>query len=310
MTIIDREFNLETDYQRVRDLLVESYAINKNLHNWGLDRWDACRFGGYHQGELTGRRDWIPNVHLWQTETGKLAGVAHPENPGSLFFEIHPNYRHVEPEMLAWAEANHRTNKPADAETWPLNLYIDDDDTARIDLLARNGYADRGPCGRTRHRSMRDPIGSVVLPQGYTVRLLNLTNKTDLINLAETQNLTFGHTCWTAETVRVIAQSPTYRADLDLVVEAPGGSIAAFCTLWVDEANRIAVFEPVGTHPDHRRLGLAKAMMNSGLHRLAGLGITDVYLGCGYAADSNYLYLSVGFTHSTVQHHWQKDLAQ
>ena len=48
-----------------------------------------------------------------------------------------------------------------------------------------------------------------------------------------------------------------YRADLDCVVEAPDGSLVAYCLAWLDDANRVGELEPVGTHPDYRRRGLA-----------------------------------------------------
>ncbi|MGA5560099.1 GNAT family N-acetyltransferase [Streptomyces platensis] len=36
--------------------------------------------------------------------------------------------------------------------------------------------------------------------------------------------------------------------------------------MWLDEANRTAEFEPVGTHPDYRRLGLGRALLLHGMH--------------------------------------------
>ena len=50
-----------------------------------------------------------------------------------------------------------------------------------------------------------------------------------------------------------------YRADLDCVVEAPDGSFAAYALAWLDAENAVGELEPVGTHPDHRRRGLASA---------------------------------------------------
>ena len=35
--IRSREYRGEADYQRVRELLMESYAITGTLHNWGID---------------------------------------------------------------------------------------------------------------------------------------------------------------------------------------------------------------------------------------------------------------------------------
>src|SRR5262244_3366986 len=47
--------------------------------------------------------------------------------------------------------------------------------------------------------------------------------------------------------------------DLDRVVEAPSGSFAAFCLIWLDPAHGVGELEPVGCHPGYRRQGLARA---------------------------------------------------
>jgi len=40
----------------------------------------------------------------------------------------------------------------------------------------------------------------------------------------------------------------TYRGDLHVLVEAPDGTMASATIMWLDEANKTAEFEPVGTH--------------------------------------------------------------
>ncbi|PDV97386.1 GNAT family N-acetyltransferase [Candidatus Chloroploca asiatica] len=60
-------------------------------------------------------------------------------------------------------------------------------------------------------------------------------------------------------------------------------AFAAFCTLWYDEATRTVAFEPVGTHPEHQRTGLGKALMAEGLRRVprsARLAPMQKHPGC------------------------------
>jgi GNAT superfamily N-acetyltransferase len=71
-----------------------------------------------------------------------------------------------------------------------------------------------------------------------------------------------------------VQRIPLYRRDLDIVAVASGGELAAFCTVWFDDVTRTAVFEPVGTHPDHQKRGLGKAVMSEGLRRAQRLGAT------------------------------------
>lgn len=51
-----------------------------------------------------------------------------------------------------------------------------------------------------------------------------------------------------------------YDRELDLVVEAPDGSLAACCVVWWDPENRCSEIEPLGVVPAHRRKGLAVAL--------------------------------------------------
>jgi GNAT superfamily N-acetyltransferase len=89
-----------------------------------------------------------------------------------------------------------------------------------------------------------------------------------------------------------------YRPDFDFVVEAPDGTLAASALGWYDEANRVGEFEPVGTRPEHRRLGLASAVMLFGMRRFRDAGATHAIVGC--RGDAGYpipklVYESIGF---------------
>lgn len=305
MKIISRNYQ-NNDYQRVRTLLIESYPLIDQPHNWGLDRWDVCRFCGHAQEEITGKRPWESDVHLWETESGKLVGVANAEDSNNYFFQIHPHYREIEPQMLAWTEAHHQTRKSKETPH-SLHIFTFENDQLRNTLLQANDYTDEGACEYDRQRSLDAPIPKIVLPQGYHVRNIHIDDPSDCAKWATADNNAFGHQRNTAASIAVRAQAPTYREDLDLVAVAPDGSFAAFCIVWLAEENGYGVFEPVGTHPDHRRKGLASAVINAGLQRLKELGATLAYVGSGADAPSNYLYEALGFNDYTPWHHWKKE---
>jgi GNAT superfamily N-acetyltransferase len=71
-----------------------------------------------------------------------------------------------------------------------------------------------------------------------------------------------------------VQRVPLYRRDLNIVAVAPDGELAAICTVWFDDVTRTAVLEPVGTHPEHQKRGLGKAVMSDGLRRAERLGAT------------------------------------
>jgi ribosomal protein S18 acetylase RimI-like enzyme len=108
---------------------------------------------------------------------------------------------------------------------------------------------------------------------------------------------------------RAVMASPTYRPELDLIVEAPGGSVAAYCIVWLDEVNAHGVFEPVGCHSAHRQRGLTKAVMYEGMRRLREMSaVTASVLSDPSEVAANRLYASVGFTALDINRYWVKSL--
>ena len=80
--------------------------------------------------------------------------------------------------------------------------------------------------------------------------------------------------------LRDVRASWPYRQDLDCVVEAPDGSIAAYSLAWLDELNGVGELEPVGTHAEHQRRGLGRAVNLFALQRLRDEGATTVMVAC------------------------------
>jgi GNAT superfamily N-acetyltransferase len=95
-----------------------------------------------------------------------------------------------------------------------------------------------------------------------------------------------------------VRATAAYRCDLHVLIEAPDGTMAASAIAWLDPVNRTAEFEPVGTHPGYRRLGLGVALLLRGMHlaRAAGAGqMTVACLGAPGHPGARGLYSRVGF---------------
>ena len=86
----------------------------------------------------------------------------------------------------------------------------------------------------------------------------------------------------------------------------PDGSLAANVGVSYVEQVYAGLYEPVCTHPDHRRKGLAQALMREGMHRLKALGATEVTVGTGAMVPANRMYDSVGFPEVHRGYHWRK----
>lgn len=122
--------------------------------------------------------------------------------------------------------------------------------------------------------------------------------------------MVFGHGEWfTAEVLEGLSRTSFYNRDLDLVAVAPDGSIASFCTFRMDPPSRITELEPMGTHPDHRRRGLAKALLSEGFRRLRGYNPTLLYIGgAADTSEANRLYEVTGFREKYYYYHWYKTI--
>lgn len=61
--------------------------------------------------------------------------------------------------------------------------------------------------------------------------------------------------------------------------------------------NKVGLVEPVGTHPDFRRMGLARAVMLEGLRRMQAYGMQSVMIASSAEnVASRTLYDGLGFT--------------
>ena len=295
------------DYERIRLLLLETLAIAPLGFNWDIRRWEGKCW--YDENE-TGNPDWYKNSQLWQTSAGQLVGLAHPDGLGFPYLELHPDYRYLEAEMITWAEAN-LTEPHPDNRGRRLQFFVYDYDVYRQHLLTERGYQKMSYGGVIRH--MR--LGRQVLPRpqiapGYTLRTTNPEDIQDAQQIADLLNAAFNRTFHNAQEYQQFTRQATcFHRELDLVAVAPDGRFAAYVGIPYDEFNRRGMFEPVCTHPDHRQKGLAKVLMQDGLHRLREWGATAVVVETGDMVPANLLYTSMGFTEMVKGSYWLREWA-
>jgi len=97
------------------------------------------------------------------------------------------------------------------------------------------------------------------------------------------------------ERYQQLMQAPGYTIELDLVAVAPDGRFGAFAMGWIDPVNKVGQFEPVGTAPDSRRMGLGRAVLLEGMRRMKVRGAESVMVIVEEAEQAaRELYGSVG----------------
>jgi mycothiol synthase len=305
LPIISRPPESDRDFWRVRDLLIETYPITPRGLNWEIRRWEGRRF--YNSDPALDPR-WQDQTFLWETEHGRLVAAVHPEDGGDAHLEVHPDFRFLEPDIFAWAEG-HLARPAPDGAGRRLMTYVYEYDVYRQELLQARNYQRTEYWGQLRWlRLGHGPVPRPIVAPGYTLRATR-PGRHDDQRIADLLNAAFGrdfHAAAEFETFTRLA--PCFLRGLDLVAEAPGGSFAAYVGIPYDQVNCRAIFEPVCTHPDHRRQGLALALMLEGLHRLQAIGAREVTVDTGSMEAANRLYDSVGFTERYKGYYWRLEL--
>lgn len=275
----------EADWQAVRSLISHLHLHGPPGLSWEVRRWDGRRF---HQKDHTTFLDtWAERVHLWW-EDDVLVGVAHPEGPGEAFFQLRPRHRHLQAEMLDWA-IEHLPHEGS------ITVFCNDHDAHLRRLLDARGFSDAGWGGVARHLTMPpDAPPPPTIAADYRIRH---TAPSDADGVAALLTIAFGGHGHVGEELTEFARSaPCFVREWDLVAEAADGTLAAYVGLSWDPDADLGIFEPVCTHPDHQRRGLAKALIQHGLGLLHDRGVGRACVDSGDPTAANALYESVGFT--------------
>ncbi len=302
LKITSRPFRDDRDFWRVRDLLIEAYPLTPTGFNWEVRRWDGQRF---HNDDAALNPEWGRTVRLWETDDGRLVGVAHSDYASNISLQLHPDYREIEAEMIAWGEDTLAVVKE---ERRQVEVFVFDYDVPRRRLLEARDYDQMPYYGVTRRmRFGNRALPTAEIAAGYTLRTTRPDDWDDCQRMADLLNAAFKRSIHNAQEYWNFCQrSPSFRHDLNLVAEAPDGSFAAHVGVNWEPINGYGVFEPVCTHPAHQRRGLARTLMFEGMQRLKALGAYDAYVDTGDMVPANTLYDAVGFTEAYTGHYWRK----
>jgi ribosomal protein S18 acetylase RimI-like enzyme len=197
----------------------------------------------------------------------------------------------------------------AEAGVSPIGSWSAEDDAAAIGVLVDLGFV---PAEKRLSQFQwradgagTDAIRDAAVPPGYRIR--PLAGLDEIAARVEVHRAAFAPSKLTAEKYERLLTMPHYRTEDDLVVEAPDGSLAAFAMAWWDAEARVGEFEPVGTHPDHQRRGLSRALLSWGVRRYAerGARVVQVYSDATNAA-SEALYAAVGFERRAFHRRYER----
>ncbi|EKQ68677.1 acetyltransferase [Leptolyngbyaceae cyanobacterium JSC-12] len=257
--------------------------------------------------------DISQDLRLWEDGLGEICAIAQCWLPEAtdvqncfLWFSIRPDMREIglEIEVLTWAEARVKQVAQQRNVSAQLRSGARNDQVVRLNFLKQQNFVVDRHFYRMA-RSLTEPIPEPQLPAGFYVRPLQ--GVTEAAAWVEMFNQTFiDH--WnfhplTVEDRKHWMEDSAYVPELDLVVVAPDGTLAAFCynLIYVQENDRTGRKEgwiaDLGTRRGFRRIGLGRAMLLTGMLALKARGMEIALLGVDSENPSGAfnLYQSVGF---------------
>jgi GNAT superfamily N-acetyltransferase len=303
-TVTDFELMTAADVRLMQGLAQRVTALRPELVNsdttFGELAW------AYGKGNASDAHAWPRR--LWFSPGGELVAWGWGQLPhdvvrsdGSrkwvadayLAYQVHPEHAELVDEVIGWFDGVvppevTRTLLPSAGDEFALQRW-----TAHgyeTDLAAQR---DGGFWTQYNERSLAD-LQDPALPADFRFRTADEVGPEAAVQ---------GHVeAWWPSTFSLegfegVRSMDSYRGDLHVLIEAPDGTMVASTIMWLDEANRTAEFEPVGTHRDYRRRGLGSALLLHGMRRAREAGAEHMTVAClgrpGNAAKE--LYLGLGF---------------
>ena len=194
-------------------------------------------------------------------------------------------------ELLAWVEARARG-----ADEQELFVSVADADEALRRTVLSRGYEASERLGYELVHELAAEPGQPELPPGFAMISLTpaLADRFVALHRASWSRPNAPST-YDRRQHDVVTAMPDFRYDLVPIVAAADGVLVASCVSWWDPRSASVEIEPLGTHPDFRRKGLARAIVREVLRRSSALRARYVLVwGASANPEAKALYVSAG----------------
>jgi mycothiol synthase len=224
---------------------------------------------------------------------------------------------HLETQILAWREELLRCISLERKANAKLRSSIREEQLDRQNLLSNYGFTiERYFFSMT--RELTDSIPQPQIPREFIVRQVH--GSSDAQQWVELYNDSFvdhwNHHEYTIDNYYHWLSDSNYKPELDLVATTPDGKFAAFCRCWINsERNnsneqKEGSIDILGTRRDFRRMGLARALLLTGMQQLKenGMNIAKLNVDADNSNRAALLYESVGFSKTFTRIRFVKDV--
>lgn len=290
-------------YRDERDI-----TLLQNFNAAAIKSSGGC--GYLHPGDIdhhffSGNKEMDPReiCTIWEDDKGVAAWVLASPKYRGFDAQVRPDLRggDFERDVLKYAEEQtlkYMEIYGYDAEELVAEACQCDKDRSRI--LIDLGWTFDSEAEYVLNRRLLHDIPDFQLAEGYRIRTVRGLEEAEAV--AKLHLDVFTTSNWTAEQYRANMKNPGYKPEREYLAVDQNGNLAAFTVTWLDELNKSILFEPVGTHPDHRRKGLARVLMFSAMKEVRDKGFeTALVQNAGANDASKGLYLAMGFKP------WQKE---
>ena len=299
MVIKLRKYDVSKDFKLVSDFLVEHHQPDNRDGNFPLPAWE------YMHGHPYLDEKSLDKIGVWGN-SGEIVGIVHYEHAlGESFFEIHPEYTHLKPEMLEHAE-RYLYGKTQDGRSY-LKAFVNDFDI-EFGVLAKSRGFERDvtndrPMSQLKMTHPFEPV--ISLPDGFELKSLAEDNNLTKLDRVLWRGFNHGDESPAIDLEKRKKQQsvPNYRKDLNIIIVAPDGNYVSYAGTWFEEKNKFAYVEPVCTDPNYRRMGFAKTALFEGIRRCGEFGAKVAYVGSVLP-----LYQAMGFSKIFTCNCWIKYL--
>ena len=280
----------ETHFSGPSDMLAMcDLSITLRKNGLGTEHSGDLNWAAYMHSQMNPQRD----TRLWW-DGAALAAWATWNKYGLTFALSYAQCENLDllRRILAWAKDHVRAISPdgVPPEEFSTGCFASHLPHAR--MLAELGFTPRLEGSLfVNARSLSVPIPDLALHAGVVIRPPHGEHELD--RRAQLHATVWHPSKVTPEGYRITRSAPGYDATLDMVAVMPEGSLGAYCICWPEEATGTCEFEPVGTHPDHRRKGLASAVMYAAMRRAREIGLRTALVYC--KEENLPFYQSLGF---------------
>jgi GNAT superfamily N-acetyltransferase len=285
--ILSRIYEVEKDFQTIIDLIAR-IRPPEHLHDYPI-KVDI--------EENLASSVIRANTRLWFDDDQPVAW-AYVDEFNNLHWELDTRYEErIGAEIIVWGEACIRKTL-TNGDRGALDTSCRADYTKRILFLQKHSFHQTEDITVAMTCLLAESIAEPKLPPGFIIRPVAGIHEAEAI--ATMHRAAFGTNYMTTENRLAIMKTSDYDPSLDLIIVAPDGTIAGNCICSVNEQERRGKTDPVATHPRFQRMGLARALLLTGLRLLKERGATSAHLGTsGENIAMQKTAEAVGFT---IQH--------